>query len=82
METNKVIRKHIMESFLFTDDESALQDDASLIAQGLIDSIGIMELVEFVEGSFGIKVDPKEIVPDNLDSVEKMVAFVERKRSM
>ncbi|NJD08031.1 MAG: acyl carrier protein [Methylococcaceae bacterium] len=81
METNKIIRKHIMESFLFTDDESALQDNASLIAQGLIDSIGIMELVEFVEGSFSIKVDPKEIVPDNLDSVEKMVAFVERKKA-
>ena len=47
---------------------------------GLIDSTGILELVSFVEGKYGIKVADDELVPENLDSVRHIAAFVNRKR--
>ncbi len=81
MSIKQRIRNFIMENFLFTDDESVLYDGTSFIAQGIIDSIGVMEIVEFVEGNFGIKVNADEILPDNFDSVDNLVAFVEHKRS-
>jgi acyl carrier protein len=73
------IRSFILTSFLFTDDESKLKNNDSLLEQGIMDSTGVLELVAFLESQFGMKVADEELVPDNLDSVEKIVAFVGRK---
>lgn len=75
------VRQFILTSFLFTDDESQLADHASLLEQGVMDSTGVLELVAFLESQFGIAVNDSELVPENLDSVERIVAFVERKRA-
>lgn len=74
------IRGFIAENFLFTDDASGLEADASLLEQGLIDSTGVLELVAFLEDRFGLSVADAEIVPENLDSVAALVAFVTRKQ--
>ncbi|QXP84192.1 acyl carrier protein [Methylococcus sp. Mc7] len=66
---------------LFTEDEHALQDDDSFINEGIIDSTGVLELIFFIEDTFNIKVNYDEILPTNLDSVEKMVDFVTRKQA-
>ncbi len=69
-----------MENYLFTTDPAALADDDSLLERGIIDSTGIMELIFFLEDEFGITVEDDEMIPENLDSVKKIVAFVGRKR--
>jgi acyl carrier protein len=53
--------------------------DEDLLAADLIDSLGITELVAFVEGRFGIKVADEDLTPDNFRSVDAIAAFVERK---
>jgi len=75
------IRNYILENYLFTDDQSELANDASLLEKGIIDSTGIMELVFYLEETFGIKIDDHEMVPENLDSVDNIVSFVKGKDS-
>lgn len=62
-------------------DPGELADDGSLLDLGIIDSTGVLELVGFLEETYGISVEDEELVPDNLDTVNNLVAFVERKRS-
>lgn len=81
MSVEKAIRTYILQNFLFTDDESALTSGDSLIGKGIVDSTGALEIVQFLEQQFGIKVLDSEMVPDNLDSVTKMTAFIARKQT-
>jgi acyl carrier protein len=74
------IRSFILTSFLFTDDPSKLNNSDSLLEQGIMDSTGVLELVAFLESEFGLKIADEELVPDNLDSVDRIVAFVGRKQ--
>ncbi len=73
------IRQNILENYLFTDDPSALNDADSFLEKGIIDSTGILELIYFMEDEFGIKVQDEEMIPENLDSVDNIIAFVARK---
>lgn len=59
----------------------SLAHDSDLLAEGVIDSMGIMELISFLEGKYGVKVDDDDIDAENFRSIESIVAFVERKRS-
>ena len=79
-EIEATIREFIAENFLFRDDAPALADDDSLLEAGMIDSTGILELVAFLESEFGIAVADAEIVPENLDSIAAIVAYVAGKR--
>jgi acyl carrier protein len=72
------IRDFVVSNFLFGD-ASALQDDTSFLNSGIVDSTGILELVMFLETTYGIKVDPQEMLPENFDSVSRVAAFVTRK---
>lgn len=74
------IREFILKNYLFTNDTNALRDDESLIDRGIIDSTGAMEVVLFLDEQFGITVADEELIPANLDSVDKLTAFVVRKR--
>ena len=58
---------------------TALSDEASLLDQGVIDSTGVLEVVGFLEQEFGVQVADDEMVPDNLDSISRITAYVERK---
>lgn len=75
------IKDFILKSFLFTDDASALGNDQSLMSTGVLDSTGILELITYVEETFGIKVADEEMLPENFDSVDAVSAFVSRKKS-
>jgi acyl carrier protein len=75
------IRQFILTSFLFTSDESALNSADSLLERGIMDSTGVLELVAFLEEQFGIDVADDELVPENLDSVNQITAFVGRKQA-
>lgn len=71
----------ILANFLFGDTERIPTDDESLLQTGVVDSTGILELIEFVEQEFGFHVLDTETVPENLDGVANVVRFVLRKRS-
>jgi len=80
MSIENMLRHYILENFLFTDDQAALDSADSFMEKGILDSTGIMEVVLFVEEEFDVKVEDEEMVPENLDSIANLVAFVERKR--
>lgn len=81
MSTNNEIKTFILQNYLFTDDQSVLSEDDSLIQKGIVDSTGMLELVNHLEDTYGFKVADEEMVPDNLDSVANIVRFIERKRA-
>lgn len=73
------IRKFIADNFMYREGVSAISDEQSLLDLGLIDSTGVLELVAFLEKSFSIKVQDDEVLPDNLDSVQRISQFVQSK---
>ena len=77
----KKIREFIFENFLFDASEEDLDNDASFLEQGIIDSTGVLELVEWLEETFEFKIDDEELIPENLDSVNLIAAFIDRKKS-
>ena len=76
---NSKVREFIKDNFMYRDDRAELADTESLLDAGLIDSTGILELVAFIETEFSIQMADTDIVPDNLDSVDTIVRYVEGK---
>lgn len=81
MSIKQQVREFILTNYLFTDDPKKLSDSISLMESGAMDSTGILELIMFLEEKFGLKVADEEMVPENLDSVDRVVGFVERKQT-
>lgn len=75
------IRGFLAENFLLGDDAQGLAPSASLIDAGIIDSTGVLELVGFLEQTYDIRISEDELLPENLDSIENMLRFIQRKRS-
>jgi len=73
------VRGYIVERFLFGQGGDSLSNSDSFLESGIVDSTGVLELVMFLEQRFAIKVKDEELVPDNLDSIDKVAAFVGRK---
>lgn len=78
-DANVVVTIHdfIVDNFLFG--AGALNDAASLMGEGIIDSTGVLELVMFVEEKFGVTVADDEVLPENFDSVRNLAAYVDSK---
>lgn len=76
--TRKIIRDFVIDSFI-KEDAAKLDDDFSFIDEGIIDSVGVLELVAFLETTFHFRVEDEELVPTNLDSINKLVTYVESK---
>lgn len=79
--TRTAIRAFIVENFLFGDDSQPLPADLSLIDNDLIDSTGILELVGFLEERFAISIADADIVPANLDTIDRIAGFIARKQA-
>jgi len=75
------LRRFIDDTFLMGTRAEPLADDASFLEHHVLDSTGFLELITFLEETYAIKVDDQEMVPENLDSVDSLVAFMVRKRS-
>jgi len=73
------IRQFIIENFLAGKDDPNFKNSDSFMETRVIDSTGIMELLEFVEGEWGISVQDSELTPDNFDSIAKVAGFVQSK---
>lgn len=81
MSAREKIRSYILENYLFSDDQAALADKDSFLDKGIIDSTGILEVIYFLEDEFGLTVDDEEMLPENLDSVENLILFIEKKKN-
>lgn len=75
------MRQFIINNFLFGVDDNQFRDEDSFLEKGLIDSTGVLELVAFLEEKYRIKVEDHELIPENLDSIAQIVAYVNRKIS-
>ena len=74
------IKQFIIDNFLFDDDSAKkLNDDDSFLEEGIIDSTGVLELIEFLEENFNFKVEDDELVPENLDTINNVVSYISRK---
>lgn len=75
MKTREILRRFIAETFFVED----FADGDSFLKTGIVDSTGMMELILFLEAEFDIKVEDRELVPDNLDSIDNLLRFIRRK---
>jgi acyl carrier protein len=79
MDTKNVIKTFIINNFLKGDKSIILRDESSFLEEGVIDSVGILELVAYIEEKYGFHVEDDELVPENLDSIEKLEAYINTK---
>ncbi len=73
------MRQFIIETFYVTD-PAELADDTSLITSGFVDSTGMLEVIAFLESEFGIRIEDREMIPENLETINRVAAFVAQKR--
>ncbi len=79
MDIKEQVRAFVTSNF-YVADPSTLEDEASLLDRGIIDSTGVLEVIFFIEDKFGIKVEDSEMLPDNLDSIDRIANFIARKK--
>lgn len=74
------IRAFVTSNF-YVANPTTLKDEQSLLDSGVIDSTGVLEVIAFIEGTFGVSVTDMEMLPENLDSIERIANFVARKKT-
>ncbi len=74
------LRTYVDECFLFGV-ETEYSDDDSFMENGIIDSTGVLELIAYLESTFGFKVSDEDLVPENLDSIGSLERFIGRKQA-
>ncbi|MCA9605084.1 MAG: acyl carrier protein [Myxococcales bacterium] len=80
MTTVERVRAFIVDNF-YVEDGQVPPDEASLLELGVVDSTGVLEVIAFLQDELGVKVEDREILPENLDSIANIAAFVARKRA-
>jgi acyl carrier protein len=73
------VRMFLSHNILFSGDEFPYGNDISLLEEGVIDSMGVLELVSFVQSAFGIAVEPNDVTRDNFDSISRLAAYIRAK---
>ena len=73
------VRAFILENF-YVSDASSLRDEESLLDKGVVDSTGILEVIGFIEERFGFTVEDEEMLPENLDSIDRIASYVARRK--
>lgn len=81
MTIESAIHHYILEHILFHSEHIKLTSDLSLVENGILDSTGILEVVGFIESTFGITVEDQDLVPEHFDSIAKMVRYIETKQA-
>ena len=79
MSKHAQIRQFVVENFLFGQTDKQISDDQSFLESGIIDSTGVLELIGFLESNYAISIADDELVPANLDSVDRVASFVDGK---
>ncbi|HWR53680.1 MAG TPA: acyl carrier protein [Bryobacteraceae bacterium] len=81
MELETQIKAYMSEHLIYVDYADEWDNDTSLLGEGLIDSIGIVDLLSYIQAVYGIRVEQHEITPEHFDSVNRLAAFVRRKQA-
>jgi acyl carrier protein len=76
----ETVKDFVVENFLYGED-SMLKEDTSFLEEGIIDSTGILELIAFLEETYGLTIRDEEYVPENFDTLGNVARFLERKLS-
>jgi acyl carrier protein len=76
------IKQFVLDTFVFGGSLADIDENASFLANGTIDSLGVLELITFVEETYGIEVYDEEVLPENFDSVQHLAAYVRMKSSV
>jgi acyl carrier protein len=79
MDANEIrsqVDEYLVENFLYGDEEAKLGEEDSFLESGLIDSTGILELIQFLEETFDMVVDDEDMIPANLDSIQRVTKYV------
>ena len=80
-ETQEQVRNFVIENLLLGEEEENFTNGQSFLDSGLIDSTGILEIIAFLEDEYDITIKDDEMIPENLDSVERIVAFLEKRKN-
>jgi len=75
---DKELRKYIKARFLHGDGNK-LTDNVSLFESGIVDSLGILHLVSFLEEKFNVKIEDEEMIPENFETINKLIVFIRQK---
>jgi acyl carrier protein len=76
LEIESRIREFVATNFGFRGATADMNGQLDLLAEGILDSTAVLEVVAFVENDLGVKVEDEEMVPENLGTISNMVAFV------
>ncbi|MCX5701482.1 MAG: acyl carrier protein [Candidatus Omnitrophica bacterium] len=79
IDIKKKMKEFVINNFLLASDCKTLDDEDSLLQKGIIDSTGVLELVAFIEQTFKFRVEDEELMPDNLDSLNKLCVYINSK---
>ncbi len=79
MSFEKKLRSFVLENYLFTEDQSELNNSDSFLESGIIDSTGILEVITFIQDECDFIIEDDDMIPENLDSVDNILAFVNKK---
>ncbi len=77
----KEVRQFVIENFIFDGSDQTFSNDDSFFERGLLDSMGVLTLVEFVRDKYGVAIEDDELLPENWDSVNRIAAFVQARVS-
>ena len=80
METKTIVRQFILTELTTNQHEDLVKDDQSLLETGIIDSLGIMQLLTFIEEEFKIKVQDEELIPENFETINSILNLIEKKQ--
>ena len=78
MQLQQQLRRFVVDNFLYGR-ANELADDASFLDAGIIDSTGVLELISHLEQAYGVRMEDHELIPENLDSINNLAAFLLRK---
>lgn len=73
------LKSYIAANLLFSDNGFPYSEDTSFLQEGLIDSLGVMELVEWLGSAFNIQVRAEEVTAENFDSLSRLAAYIRKK---
>ena len=76
----QTVKTYIVDTMLMGADGSDIADDTSFLERSLLDSTGVLELVNFLQDTYKIEIEDQELTPENLDSLDRIAAFVTTKR--
>ena len=78
----KIIKEYIASEIIHKKGLSSLKNDESLLKKGIIDSVGLLHLLTFIEERFDIQIPDEEVIPENFETLNKITTFIKKKQGL